>query len=130
MLLRMRVVNKEGRFISVGAALLRDIFGILSGVLSYLSRAHVFATLPASEIPQRFAEISQLVRTYGGIWPTIRLVFGVVVYADLFVILLNRKKRALHDFIAGSYVVTKRSYESKRRPPGEPAKESRVADQL
>ncbi len=33
--------------------------------------------------------------------------FGLL---DLGVILFNKRKRAIHDFLAGSYVVTKNSY--------------------
>ncbi len=36
--------------------------------------------------------------------------------ADIGLILFNQKKRAIHDFIAGSYVITKDSYTALAEP--------------
>lgn len=47
---------------------------------------------------------------YGQPFTTIGMILPFSLYIDIGVVLLNRKKRAIHDFIAGSYVITKRSY--------------------
>lgn len=110
LLLGVRVVNGEGRFISVSAALLRDLFGIIAFVLSCLKTAHIFATLPVMEMPQGFLELGRIVRPYCGVWRAIKMIYPIIFYVDVLVILFNKKKRALHDFIAGSYVITRKSF--------------------
>ena len=52
---------------------------------------------------------------YWGDWESTLLpgvLMGARYLADVLTIALNPRKRALHDFIAGSFVITKRSYDA------------------
>lgn len=64
------------------------------------------------ELPNEltFLEIGKLSQQFGGIYLILNLILGMFIYADIGAILFNKKKRALCDFIAGSYVITKKSY--------------------
>ena len=108
LLLRIRIVNKQGTFISLSFALLRLLLIFLVIINSLLKYYHAFAGLPLSENPQTLHAI----RTYGGVYNTIGTFLFVLFLIDVGIILLrnNKKNRAIHDFIAGSYVITKESY--------------------
>ena len=64
------------------------------------------------ELPNKltFLEIGKLSQQFGGIYLILNLILGMFIYADIGAIFFNKKKRALHDFIAVSYVITKKSY--------------------
>jgi len=112
LLLRIRIVNKQGTFISLSSALLRLLLTFLVIINSLLKYYHAFAGLPLSENPQTLREIFHAIRSYGGVYNTIERVLFVLFLIDVGIILLrnNKKNRAIHDFIAGSYVITKESY--------------------
>lgn len=110
LLLGMRVVNGRGQFVSVTAALMRHSWGLVLIVLNWLLAAHVFSALPISANPQDYSELKRVATAYGGIWYWIRHAWLFVFYVDVLVILMNEKKRALRDFIAGSYVITRKSH--------------------
>jgi len=109
LLLRIRIVNKQGTFISLSFALLRLLLTFLVIINSLLKYYHAFASLPLSENPQTLREISHAIRSYGGVYNTIGTFLFVLFLIDVGIILLrnNKKNRAIHDFIAGSYVITK-----------------------
>ena len=46
---------------------------------------------------------------HGGLALTLANTAFWFVYVDVLVVAFNKRKRAIHDFIAGSYVVTRRS---------------------
>jgi len=123
LLLRIRIVNKQGTFISLSFALLRLLLIFLVIINSLLKYYHAFAGLPLSEKPQTLHAI----RTYGGVYNTIGTFLFVLFLIDVGIILLrnNKKNRAIHDFIAGSYVITKESY---LRQDGCPSEKPQVTD--
>ncbi len=68
---------------------------------------------------------------YGQPFAMVAMVLGLSVYADIGAVLFNRKKRALHDFIAGSYVITKKSYRDLAEPEdGQLSSESALSDEV
>ena len=69
-----------------------------------------FTTYPDSPPHTSFLEIGKLMNEYGQPFATIAMILAVSAYADIGAILFNRQKRAIHDLIAGSYVITKKSY--------------------
>ena len=117
LLLGVRIVNKQGSFISLKSVLLRFSFIFLMSINSFLKYYHVFAIHSLSEQPQTFREISNAIKSYGGIYNTIGTFLFILFLIDVGIILLpnNKKNRAIHDFIAGSYVITKKSYFGQNR---------------
>ena len=53
---------------------------------------------------------------YGQPFSIVAMILAYAIYLDIGVILFNRKKRAVHDFIAGSYVITNKSYRGLAEP--------------
>ena len=111
-LLRIRIVNKQGTFISLGAAVLRSSLILLVMTNSLCKYYHVFSELSLSMNPKTSADISHAIKTNGGVFNIIGTVLIVISLIDVGVILLrnNKQNRAIHDFIARSYVVKKESY--------------------
>lgn len=59
------------------------------------------------------AEISQAYYHYWGNWGFgLVLLILLILIIDILVVAIDLRNRALHDFIAGSYVITKRSYDA------------------
>jgi len=110
LLLNVRIVSKGGTFLSVRAAILRMTFILIAVICVWLRMYHIFATMPLSENPQKFVEMIRATNSYGGVYNTINSFAALLFYIDIGGILLNKKKRAIHDFIAGSFVVSKESY--------------------
>jgi len=110
LLLNVRIVSKGGTFLSVRAAILRMTFMLIAVVCVWLRIHHIFATMPLSENPQRFGEMIRATNSYGGIHNTINSFAGLLFYIDILVILFNKKRQAIHDFMASSYVISKKSY--------------------
>jgi len=110
LLLGVRIVNKQGSFISIPAAILRRSLTFPFLINSFLKMKYVFTTMPLSETPQTFREISRAIDSYGGIYITIGMSLSLIFFIDIGVILFNKKKQAIHDFMAGSFVVSKKSY--------------------
>ncbi|WP_219836085.1 RDD family protein [Paenibacillus sp. R14(2021)] len=92
LIFKIRVVNRNGKYLNVKQALTRYIFILAYGVI--LSVEEYFSYLNV-EAPDVITQIS--------------LFYGLVFIIDSFTIIFNNKKRAIHDFMAGSYVVTKKS---------------------
>jgi len=66
-------------------------------------------------------EISQAYYNYWGNWGFgLVLLILLILIIDILVVAINRRKRALHDFIAGSFVITKRSYDAIHTPTPAP----------
>jgi uncharacterized RDD family membrane protein YckC len=110
LLLHARIVNKQGSFISVAAAILRRSLKFPLMINGYLKVKSAFTTMPPSETPQTLTEIGRAIHSYGGVYVTIGIFLGLIVFIDVGVILFNKKKRAIHDFMAGSFVISKKSY--------------------
>ena len=72
-----------------------------------MSPAIVFLTR-ISQI-NSFIEIGRAMNQYGQPFTILAIILGLTVYVDVLAVLFNERKRAIHDFIAGSYVVTKDS---------------------
>jgi len=103
---RIRIVRVSGAPISWREALLRDSVSIALGVIS--TAAHVVALLhvPESKWSRNWTQQAQLVRAANPTWGhAATTVVAVWFWGELFVLLFNRKRRALHDFIAGTVVV-------------------------
>jgi uncharacterized RDD family membrane protein YckC len=108
--IRARIVTARGTFLSWRRALMRIVPGLIMSLNSFFQMETAVSRYPESISRFSFLEVGWLLNEYGGPYTTVAAVLGFFVYADLGVVLLNRQKRAIHDFIAGSYVITRDSY--------------------
>ena len=107
----IRVVDARGRFLNFTRAFRRELFPyILCDAVFMLQIYQAYATFPESAPAQRLVDARMIARDYGEPFSTVALYLEFFAILDIVVILFNRKKRAIHDFIAGSYVITKESY--------------------
>ena len=67
-------------------------------------------TFPGFETEPTFVEFGGVLSQYGGVYAPLALVLSCFIYLDIGVILFNKRKRALHDYIGGSYVITTSSF--------------------
>ncbi|MCH7920353.1 MAG: RDD family protein [Planctomycetes bacterium] len=117
LIIRVRIVDARGTFLSWGRAIRRVIFpSLIMTINSHLQMWKALSTYPDSTPHSSFLEIGELMNKYGQPFAMITMVLGLAIYADIGVVLFNRKKRAFHDFIAGSYVITKKSYRNLAEP--------------
>jgi uncharacterized RDD family membrane protein YckC len=116
LIIRARIVNAQGQFLSWGRAVLRIVPTLIISTNSLLKMAAAFSRYPDSAPHSSIVEISHLMNEYGQPYSTLAMVLGFFIYIDIGVILFNRQKRAIHDFIAGSYVITKDSYQALAEP--------------
>ena len=107
----VRIVGVNGEYLSWGRAVRRIIFpGLISAIAHYLKMWKALDTYPDSTPHSSLTESLRLMDEYGQPFAVIGMILTYSMYVDILVILFNRKKRAIHDFIAGSYVITKKSY--------------------
>ena len=110
LIIGVRIVDVRGKFLSWGRAIRRIIFpSLLININSHLQGWKVCSTCPDAAPHSSFLEIGRLVHEYGQPFVMVGMILAYLIYADIGAILFNRKKRAIHDFIAGSYVITKKS---------------------
>jgi uncharacterized RDD family membrane protein YckC len=110
--IRARIVDRNGVFLSCGRAFLRMMPGWLYSVNLLLHMWTAIGKYPEGAPCSTFHEVALLLREYGNpLYPHLLLILGLFIYLDAGTILFNREKRAIHDFIAGSYVITKDSYQ-------------------
>ena len=111
--IRARIVDRDGVFLSWGRAFLRMTPGLLYSVILLLRISTAIGEYPEGAPCSTFHEIGLLLRDYGNpLYRHLFLPLVLFIYLDAGTILFNREKRAIHDFIAGSYVITKDSYQA------------------
>lgn len=107
----IRIVNTQGQYLNLKRALRRELVpNILLNVVYLLQMYKALSTYPESAPRETIIEIGTLINDYGQPFTGIATVLGYIVFVDIGMVLLTRKKQALHDLIAGSFVITKRSY--------------------
>lgn len=87
LILKAKVVDHSGNKLSIHKSLLRSVFYILYAVIMIFA----FSSSNFKPINAPFDVIADLI--------------GVVTIASDLVVLFNRRKKALHDYIAGSVVI-------------------------
>ena len=103
--LAIAVINTAYEKPNLGEALLRNIFGVRFGLLSLVSSVFVFTNAQFSEV-STMADYSNLEKQVG--YTLLISILIVIIYiADAIVLLADKQKRALHDFIAKTYVIKK-----------------------
>jgi uncharacterized RDD family membrane protein YckC len=89
LLFKTRIVNRDGNYLSIINAIFRSSILILNGIV------------------QVAIEIEGLYSYENNILDQVSEYVGLLFIIDALIILTNRNKRALHDLIAGSFVVAK-----------------------
>jgi uncharacterized RDD family membrane protein YckC len=111
LILGVRIVDKGGKFLTLRGAILRMILYLPNFFFYLLKMNNVHANMPGTANIQTLKELFETVKLYGGIYSNqiITVVLFLIPIADSIFILFTDKKRAIHDFLAGSYVVSKKS---------------------
>jgi uncharacterized RDD family membrane protein YckC len=110
LLLGIRILNRDLSFLAWGPALRRDLPLIASLVIATAAFNAAASQFQGFNGEATFGDYADALMTLGQPYSGLQswcAWFGVV---DIGVILLNKRRRAIHDFLAGSYVVTKASY--------------------
>jgi uncharacterized RDD family membrane protein YckC len=103
---RIGVVRISGARIGWREALLRSSVEILFGTIASVSDLVARTQLPEADWAKGWMEKIKLIQTLEpswGDWAAYAL--GVWIWSEVVTMLFNRKRRALHDFIAGTVVV-------------------------
>jgi uncharacterized RDD family membrane protein YckC len=102
----IKVVTLAGDPIAWREALLRDSVGILFGAISTAAMMVALLHLPDSSLSHHWREQARLLQAAEPAWgQAAGQVMAVWSWSELVVLLFNRKRRALHDFIAGTVVI-------------------------
>lgn len=124
LILKMRIVDKHARYLGVGRFIRRDLlfcsFSVMQCTILFLFIQQIGRKLASTTSDQ----VSQAYTSYLGNFRLLipMLILFLLLLADALVLALSDRSRALHDFIAGSYVITKRSYDAIHTPtPAPPA---------
>lgn len=113
LIIGVRVVNQSGHFLSWSQAFRRFIFpNLLLALNQQLQLWRVVATHDGPVPTDNLITLGKILNEYGQPFATIGTILGWLIYVDIGAILVNRERRAIHDFIAGSYVITKESYDT------------------
>jgi uncharacterized RDD family membrane protein YckC len=104
LMLRARIVNKTGSYLTVGNSLYRLCF--------YIPYSLVIIMIVQIGLNEGVAEYDMVhyVNIHEGTLQVLKSLLSVAVLFDEFFLIFNKKKRAVHDLVAGSYVVSKESY--------------------
>ena len=112
-ILGLRIIDNKLNNLSWGAAIKMNYFFLIGLIIQILRFYTAIHNYPYPFEPDTFWEANSLLTdarmNYGGIYAPLSealIIPGVISFG---VILFNQKKRALYDFIAGSYVVTRKS---------------------
>jgi uncharacterized RDD family membrane protein YckC len=97
------VVNKMYEKPDLKEVLLRNIFGIVTKIISLTASIFVFANV---QLDQERFDFGMLQGPLGYTL-IISSILGLVYIADVIVLLADKQNRALHDFIGKTYVIKK-----------------------
>ncbi|MCF7956327.1 MAG: RDD family protein [Phycisphaerae bacterium] len=109
---QLKIVKIDGQPVGWKEAILRSLVGFSLGMLS--SAAYLVVLLGMTDeqyLGMAFSERSRWMVDNMPVWAApVRWAQNVWIWSEFIVLLCNKRKRALHDFIAGT-VVIKKKYE-------------------
>ncbi len=117
LILKMRIIGRDAQYLSWNKAIRREAISITT---MFLTVAPLWWTFRQIEPGNYAADAQQkLLERYTGLFWAWTYGCGIVQCIDVAWVATNRHRRAIHDYIAGSYVVTKRSLDAvlATRPP-------------
>jgi len=109
LIMQLRTINNSGNYLDYNHAFLRSLTYLPSTIFLLLQINHAINSIPSNINIQSILDITPALKEYGGIYTMLNTIFNFFVFIDIGTVLTNKKKRAIHDFIAGSYVVTNKS---------------------
>ncbi|MDQ0876494.1 putative RDD family membrane protein YckC [Paenibacillus sp. V4I3] len=104
LLSKARIVDKEGNFLHIGSAAIRYLLFFLYSIIVVLKLKE------GIDLKVNSHDISHFLSTHKGKFSLIGNFIGVITFFECLSVLFNYKKRTLHDFAAGSYVVSLDTY--------------------
>lgn len=113
LLFNVRIVDENANYLKAGKALLRDLPGLLLIGLSLLTYSYVISRLDSKVEVDSYLQIIFLLGVYSGGFLIYFHLMNLLILVDAFAVAFMDKKRALHDVLAGSYVVSLKSLRSK-----------------
>ena len=110
LLLKQKVVAKEGVGLSWGQAFMRYLPWAVGAIFTAYMQYNVFS-IPGLEDADGFIEYQEIVQEYqmengGALMTIVQSVVGFLPLISAFFILGNKKKQAAHDILAETYVVS------------------------
>ena len=107
LIIGIRIVNLNGSAIHYKEAFLRNIVDLGFGIVIVAMQAHTLFNISDSsyESLNWFKQSIFLNKNMPEIYGKIKTVNQIWIWSELIILLFNKKKRALHDFIAGTVVV-------------------------
>jgi uncharacterized RDD family membrane protein YckC len=107
--LRMRIQRTDGRPIGFGRAFVRhapELFLYSASALALCIPLLGMSDEGYAELLPHFTQRRPQLETLAPIWyRPVEILYIIWVYAEFIVLLTNKKRRALHDFLAGTVVV-------------------------
>lgn len=105
-----RIVDEQGQYLSWGGAFLRMLFPyFLHSLISLFQMGSAISNIEEGTVVDTFLGMGYAMQKADPIYATIGMVLSLSFYVNILVVLCNKKKKAIHDYIAGSVVVTKQS---------------------
>lgn len=97
LILKMRIVNEQGYYPTLRQALVRNSFQVLSVIFSMIIEVSSF----------NFTVISTTFSLWADMASTLSTILAPIILVDYLFVAFHPRKRALHDMMAGTYVVYK-----------------------
>ncbi|MBN2613824.1 MAG: RDD family protein [Bacteroidales bacterium] len=113
LLLRVRIINSNGEYLNVEKAILRDLPYIFISGLSIIPYYMVLNGINDQLEISSYKQIVFLLSIHASSFYKYYYLINLFVIVDVLTVAFNKKKRAIHDFIAGSFVVTRDSLPAK-----------------
>jgi uncharacterized RDD family membrane protein YckC len=105
----IRVVRKTGERIGWREAWLRSSVDVVLSVMFVLGALYAIATIPAAEFSGNWEERALALAAHEPGWMKWVMAVSTIWYwSEMFIMLTNKERRALHDYLAGTVVVDER----------------------
>jgi len=109
----IKIVKVNGETIHYKEAFLRNIVDLVFGVTIVIMQAYTLFKIsdPSHESLTWIKKAGYLYKSMPDSYKPISILNQIWIWSELIILLFNKKKRALHDFIAGTVVVDPRKKE-------------------
>lgn len=97
LVLKMKIINQQGNYPTLKEALIRNIFRIISTIFSMIVGVSLYD----------FTAISTNLVLWAPLATDLSKILGPIMLVDYLFVAFSPRKRALHDMMAGTYVVDK-----------------------
>lgn len=110
LILGIRILNKEGKHLNIFFSLARLTPMLVMTIAQIIQNYFVYQIIPKEIQATSIIKISQVINYYSNLGPFPLLInlLGFLCLLDVIIIAINKKKRAFHDIVARSYVISKK----------------------